>query len=60
MTTSDRFKCRHCDWTTPKWTTTKDGRKKSGWARLESHLEIKHGIEADLSLTEDQTNDRKV
>lgn len=43
------FRCVHCGWTTRKWFTRKDGKKSSGWARVERHLAFAHGIEVDLT-----------
>ena len=45
---SDTIKCRYCEWRTLKWSTTKSGKKRSGWTRLQNHLEDEHDIITDL------------
>jgi hypothetical protein len=49
-TPADHLKCRYCTWITAKWLT-KNGKRTSGWSRLEAHLEDAHGIIAKLSST---------
>lgn len=43
MTTpSDTMKCRWCSWSTLKWRQGKDGRRISGWRRLDDHIFENH------------------
>lgn len=42
------LRCIHCGWETPTWTTTRGGRRSSGWHRLEVHIFDAHGIDVDL------------
>lgn len=36
------MKCRFCDYKCPDFYTTKDGRRHSGFTRLNSHIERQH------------------
>jgi len=36
------IKCRFCNWQTPAWITTKKGKRKSGYPRLQRHVYIEH------------------
>jgi hypothetical protein len=47
-TTSERLKCRYCNWSCLKWRTNKSGKRISGWRKLQYHLLDAHDIEADL------------
>lgn len=46
------FRCRYCSWNCAKWMTLKNGQRRSGWARLETHLEDAHGILTVLTDSE--------
>jgi hypothetical protein len=38
----ETFKCRWCNYKVPKWRTTADGKRISGWIRLQDHVMDKH------------------
>lgn len=46
MSAPEVLKCRWCRWSTPKWSTGKDGKPRSGWPRLQNHIEDRHEAEA--------------
>lgn len=37
----DHIKCKFCNYKTPRWIT-KNGKKKHGYSRLKTHLELNH------------------
>lgn len=39
---SNRIKCAYCDWSTPRFTTTKKGEHRHGGRRLLDHVQEKH------------------
>ena len=46
MSADDRYlQCRFCSWRTLKWRKNQSGAVKSGWPRLEDHLEQYHPAE---------------
>jgi hypothetical protein len=36
------MKCAFCEWKTPRWITTKRGKKSNGGKRLLTHIETAH------------------
>lgn len=46
--TNKLFRCAHCTFTTPKWRTRPNGKRVSGWKRLQDHLAEEHEIYTDL------------
>jgi hypothetical protein len=53
MTSSDRIKCRFCDWSTPRHPVKhKTGSASSAMSRLEFHIEDKHPVEHDAIYIE--------
>jgi len=47
------IKCRFCDWSIPKWTTTKKGIRKEGYAKLLRHILLNHPEKLEELYEED-------
>jgi hypothetical protein len=48
--TSDRYKCRLCDFTTPKMRTLKSGKVVSGWIAMQHHVNLEHAESLDQEV----------
>ena len=46
MPETSTLKCRFCKFTTPAIYTGRDGKTRSGWNRLQSHIESRHEDQA--------------
>jgi len=49
------IKCRFCDWQTPKWRTSKKGKRIHGYNLLAEHVAINHWAQfcSIMTLLED-------
>ena len=59
------IKCKFCDWQTKVWTTTKKGKKASGYRRLKKHVAYLHENIGDeigdwLNQTQEPKEEREI